>query len=602
MLELIPPCGDDDIRPMYERFFGFRELPFRLTPDPNYLFLSRKHGEAFAHLLYAVREGSGFVAVTGEIGAGKTTLVRTLLKELRDTKERVAAAYIFNPVYSPVELLQSINAELGLPSRSGSKKELTEHLNAFLLAQKNDGGRTLVIVDEAQNLDAVILEELRLLSNLETETEKLLHIVLIGQPELRDLLDRPELLQLSQRITVRWHLNSLDRIETAEYVRHRLRVAGGPNVGGIFDAKALAAIYDHSGGVPRLINILAHRALLVAYTKGLHAVGAPEVALAAAELEEGRYPIVRVGRNWIYRLAAGIGVAVSAAVVALLLLSPLRGDDEDPGGHTARPTSVVKAPPLQTGTSGAKEGSRKDKAELVNEARTTEAAGKHGKAAERFARRLAKVSVYEGATQAVTKLFELWSQPPLTRQEKSAPSLELEAAARKRGLRYLVGSMTPALIEAIDLPAILELDVPHEKSSHFVLLTKLTADMATIQGKQQSVDVPRWILEKFWNGRAHILWSDRVRFGRTLGPGSGGPGVLRLQGALREVGVYRGIVDGVYGDTLAKAVREFQSRHNLQADGVAGPLTQIMLYNALSRFHHPVLIDGERTADARSRS
>jgi len=572
---------------MYERFFGFRELPFRLTPDPNYLFLSRKHGEAFAHLLYAVREGSGFVAVTGEIGAGKTTLIRTLLKELRDTKDKVAAAYIFNPVYSPVELLQTINAELGLPSRSGSKKELTGHLNAFLLAQKNDDGRTLVIVDEAQNLDAVILEELRLLSNLETETEKLLHIVLIGQPELRDLLDRPELLQLSQRITVRWHLNSLDRIETAEYVRHRLRVAGGPNVGGIFDARALGLLYDHSGGVPRLINILAHRALLVAYTKGLRSVGGSEVSLAAAELEEGRYPIVRVGRSWLYRLGGGIGVAVSAAVVALLLLSPLRGDDKEPA--PVRETNSRVSPAVEASPS------------VARGAVEPEATARHGKATERFARRLEKVPVFDGATRAVATLFQLWSRSPLTSKERSAPSLQLESMARKRGLEYLVGEMSPALIEAIDLPVILELDLPHAKAPHYVLLKKLTADTATIQ-LQGTTAIPRWVLQKFWNGRAHILWNDHERFRRTMGPGSGGPGVLRLQGLLREVGVYRGVVNGVYGDAMANAVRRFQTRHNLQADGVAGPLTQIMLYNVLSRFQRPLLAGEGATARAGSTS
>ncbi len=612
---------------MYERFFGFRELPFRLTPDPNYLFLSRKHGEAFAHLLYAVREGSGFVAVTGEIGAGKTTLVRTLLKELRDTKENVAAAYIFNPVYSPVELLQSINAELGLPSRSGSKKELTENLNAFLLAQKADGGRTVVIVDEAQNLDPMILEELRLLSNLETETEKLLHIVLIGQPELRDLLERPELLQLAQRITVRWHLSSLDRVETAEYVRHRLRVAGGPNVAGIFDQRALNLLYEHSGGVPRLINILAHRALLVAYTKGLHDAGASEVAVAAAELEEGRYPIASVGRNWAYRVAAGIAVALSAAAVALLLLAPLGGGGEEPPEDSAsrRTTGaavggrVEEAPPpaaepraaapraadtaantptvVQSAANTPPAGKpavrpappHGSKADTGQDRKAQRADAKRGKAVERLSRKLEKSDVFQGATDAVTRLFELWGRDPLSATEAASGSLDLEAIAKLRGLNYLAGEMSSELIAAIDLPAVLEVVLPGEETPRYVLLTSLGADAATVQ-LDEAVEVPREVLENIWNRRAHILWKDHERFRRSMGPGSGGPAVLRLQALLREAGVYEGIVNGIYGDDSEQAVRNFQERNSLLADGIAGPITQIMLYNGFERFNRPVLI------------
>ncbi len=261
---------------MYESFFGLSDLPFRLTPDPRYLFMSAKHREAFAHLVYGIREGSGFVAITGEVGAGKTTLIRTLLA---DHASEVTVASIVNPVLTSTELLQTINAELGIPSRSTSRKELTEELANFLKSNRTAGRRTVIIVDEAQDLDPVVMEQLRLLTNLETETEKLLQVVLVGQPELHGLLQRHDLRQLNQRVTERWHLDKLDRDEAMEYVRHRLRVAGAAT--DLVDPKALETLYRYTGGVPRLLNILGHRSLLVAFTRSRGRVGVDEVRTAA---------------------------------------------------------------------------------------------------------------------------------------------------------------------------------------------------------------------------------------------------------------------------------------------------------------------------------
>jgi general secretion pathway protein A len=331
---------------MYERFFGFKDQPFRLTPDPRYLYLGSKHREGYAHLLYALKEGSGFVAVTGEVGTGKTTLVRALLRE---ADENVAVAYIFNPVLTAVELLQTINAEFGLPAKTASKKDLSDALNAFLLTQRAEGGRTVIIVDEAQNLEPAVLEQMRLLSNMETETEKLLQIVLLGQPELRSLLNRNDLRQLSQRIDLRWNLDPLDRAETHEYVRHRVGVAGGQS--DTFQPKALDLIYDQTGGVPRLINILAHRALLVSYTKGLTAVGPAEVSLAAMELEEGRVPLRGTRANWVYRAAGGVGVAVAAGTVAFLMIAPLGNETSGLIRTTRTETSAAPSRATQAAVS-----------------------------------------------------------------------------------------------------------------------------------------------------------------------------------------------------------------------------------------------------------
>jgi len=272
---------------MYEEFYGFRDNPFRLTPDPDYLFLSTNHQEALGHLLFGVREGSGVVVITGEIGAGKTTLLRTLVRNLDDT---TIIAYIFNPALSAVELLQTINADLGLPSASASKKELIDDLNRFLLTQQAAKRRVVVIIDEAQDLEPGVLEQLRLLSNLETERDKLLQIILVGQPELRETLARPDLAQLDQRVTLRWHLGPLDEEEAAAYVRHRIRVASEGREPVQFSATALSTVYRLANGIPRVINVLCHRALLISYTREERYIDRATILQAAREL--GRADVV----------------------------------------------------------------------------------------------------------------------------------------------------------------------------------------------------------------------------------------------------------------------------------------------------------------------
>jgi len=271
---------------MYCTFYGFRESPFTITPNPRFLFMSAQHREAFAHLLYAVESRAGFIELTGEVGTGKTTLLRTFLNRLDSEGHRTAL--IFNPCLSSLELLTSINREFGLPYENGSRMELLQILNGFLLEQKAAGRSVVLVMDEAQNLSPEVLEQIRLISNLETETDKLIQIVLSGQPELLSLLAREELRQLNQRITVRYHLLPMGFDSTRRYIDHRMELAGRFRAAE-FTSAALKRIFRFSGGVPRLVNIACDRALLIGFTEEERVISGRMAAQAISELL-GRAP------------------------------------------------------------------------------------------------------------------------------------------------------------------------------------------------------------------------------------------------------------------------------------------------------------------------
>ncbi|MDX1625606.1 MAG: AAA family ATPase, partial [Wenzhouxiangellaceae bacterium] len=271
---------------MYEQFYGLSERPFSITPDPRFVFLSPRHEDALAHLLYGIGRGGsgGFVQLTGEVGTGKTTLCRLLLDRV---PERTRIALVLNPMLEPRELLRAVCRELevDMDDSDGSLEDLGQRLNRRLLDIHAAGERAVLIIDEAQNMSRETLEQVRLLTNLETSTDKLLQIILLGQPELRELLARPSLRQLAQRITARYHLTPLAPAETAEYVRHRIAVAGAPRCP--FTAAALRTLHHVSGGVPRLINIVADRALMAGYARETAQIHPALVRQAAAEVVVG---------------------------------------------------------------------------------------------------------------------------------------------------------------------------------------------------------------------------------------------------------------------------------------------------------------------------
>ncbi|MDP3920656.1 MAG: AAA family ATPase [Candidatus Omnitrophota bacterium] len=264
---------------MYESFFGLTEAPFNVTPDPRFVYFTRHHREALSALIYGVEARRGFIQVTGEIGAGKTTLCRTLLQK---SGEKIHSALVFNPKLSEFELLQTIVEDFGITPKGRTKKAYFDALNRFLLEELNKGYNAMVIIDEAQLLKPKALEHIRLLSNLETATQKLLQIILVGQPELKDILNRPDLVQLHQRITIRYHLPELSRDETGNYILHRLSVANAQEE--FFCEDAVNLIHELSSGIPRVINVLADRAMLAAYVQNSRVVDASMVEQAQSDL------------------------------------------------------------------------------------------------------------------------------------------------------------------------------------------------------------------------------------------------------------------------------------------------------------------------------
>jgi general secretion pathway protein A len=610
---------------MYEAFYRLTGPPFRLTPDPRFLFLSKHHHEALGHLLFGIREGSGFIAVTGEIGTGKTTLLRALLRELDpDT----IVAYIFNPVLSDLELLQSINSEFGLPAVSASKKELIDELNRFLVAKKLAGARVVVIVDEAQNLAPLVLEQLRLLSNLETETEKLLQIALVGQPELRAILARPDLAQLNQRITVRWHLQPLDRKETGEYVRHRLRVAGGSPASSLFTTGAHRLIYRYSGGVPRLINIVAHRALLAGFTKEQKTIGTATVRQAIRELrrDDERPRAARPPLFWP-AVGAGLvagGIALAAAfavvpvreriasapmatatpssgsrsgsrVVPMLIPPPLAANDPAPTATlalvTSTPASATPGRPAASPAAGATPivTSRNFvESALVGAAPTTQPTA--GDPAQ-FWGDIGGADNRVAALTATDELLAVWNLAPLSPDERKATSIDLWAIAAKRGIQYLPVSGTIERLEAMNLPAILEIAVPPTQKRRFVVLTSLNTQRAVLRYGGNVLTVTADELAHVWLGEAHVFWQDFLSLSQYMAPGSVGEDVSKLQHILARIGEYHGSFTSSYDRPTSEAIARFQRSRRLVADGVVGPLTKILLYEATGAFDHPRLSD-----------
>jgi general secretion pathway protein A len=540
---------------VYLDYFGLEQTPCAITPDPAFVFLSPRHQDALAHLLYGVGQGGGggFVQLTGEVGTGKTTLCRCLLEQ---TPENSRIALILNPALTPAELVAAICEELSVDTFmcDGSLKQLVDRLNVFLLDSHARGERVVVVVDEAQNLSRDALEQVRLLTNLETDKDKLLQIVLLGQPELRDLLGQDNLRQLAQRITARYHLTPLNQAETISYVRHRLAVAGSKH--SPFSLRSLKTLYKRSTGVPRLINIVADRALVAAYAGDKQQINAAMINTAADEVqgEFGKQPMSR----W------------SWAVVALLVAVVVWGLA---GQNSLQPKQqIIRLPPVEQPV-----------AEQVADQVAEQTVDRDPMAAE------SPVTVPVLVPELIPELPLLdreliqqlddvtWSSMAFRwgRNDTDAALKELclEGQASPFTCLRIQGSWSK--IRQLGLPVILE--IPAE-TTRFLLLAGLGDDHASLALGEQDILVDINQLDSRWLGTFLVVWPQAADWPQELALGNQGEAVSRLKiMASRLEFPYVEEDSELFTQTFSTWIQSFQRRFGLLDDGIIGPETLIYL-------------------------
>jgi general secretion pathway protein A len=543
---------------MYAPFFGLKHEPFSIAPDPRYLFMSERHREALAHLLYGVNGGGGFVLLSGEIGAGKTTVCRCFLEQI---PRRTNVAYIFNPKLTVIELLQSVCEEFGIPPPQGAHGEPTvkdylDPLNEFLLKTHAVGQNNVLIIDEAQMLSADVLEQLRLLTNLETNERKLLQIILIGQPELRDLLARPELEQLAQRVIARYHLGALTEDETERYIRHRLSVAG-MTVAMPFDAKAMQRVHQLSRGVPRRINLLCDRALLGAYSSGTGQVDRAIVDKAAAEVfgrVDGGAPATGLASR---RRAVGSRVALAAAVVAAiaLVISLLGRSDAPPPAAASAPRVAAASAP-------------------ASGAASTAGMAAAASAPPSFLTAADLQADFEGLPH---------DERGAWRELATAWALGLDdgdpcAAAQRRQVQcFRTANSTLALIRQLDRPGILTLRDSKDRPV-YALLTGLTDEAATLRFGTASRTVSLLSLATLWRGEFATFWRAPPEYAGKLVDASSGASAGWVSAQLAKLHHEAPVTTDVAWKAQVSA---FQLSQGLKPDGLAGPTTFMQLNRAL---------------------
>lgn len=529
---------------MYLSFFGLKERPFSIAPDPRYLFMSQRHKEALAHLAYGIRHGAGFVLLTGEVGTGKTTICRQILRKL---PEDTRLAFILNPMLDALELLATLCDELGVEYDADeySLKQLTDNLTRFLLQCHQDGVNVVLMIDEAQNLAPEVLEQIRLLTNLETDQRKLLQIILVGQPELQELLARKDLRQLAQRVTARYHLRPLNEEETRAYILHRLRIAGSQYP--VFSKQAIKAVYLYSEGIPRLINNLCDRAMMAAFSAETKTVNQKHVALSAQEA----LPIDQQNKpNPLLFLPKWALAASVAAVMALGFgLGQISfGSNEVSETDKKLPTiGKVSQPAAQPGNGWR---SRNDLFHEVVGTNAMDESGKHAQKALAARWALSYDEVIHGDFCRYVSDFRLKCERGLETWDNLVE----------------FNRPTNLLIE--------------DSEGHRSWLTLHTVNGDRVE--VESINGRRWIekdwLLALWSREYQILWQAPPGYRRPLKLGDSGADVdwltERIAFVYQDPTIKQVKVFDLY---LQDMLMDFQQRHGLKADGIAGMNTLIQL-------------------------
>jgi general secretion pathway protein A len=569
---------------MYQNFFAFRERPFKLVPNPEYFYMSQSHEEALAHLTYAISQGDGFVVIDGEVGTGKTTLCRVFLEGLDENTE---SAYIFNPKLGPKQMLMTIAEEFGLSPAADTTKDIIDTLNSYLMAKKAEGKKVVLLIDEAQNLAPNVLELLRLLSNLETSKFKLLQIILVGQPELIDMLDSHELRQLGQRITLKCHLKPLSFKEVKEYIEHRIHIASKRAVAQ-FTLAAYRAINKYSAGIPRLINIVCDRALLTAYGLNQKKITGNTTKAAILELA-GRSDFKGFHLHGRRKAAVILSTFCLAVLMIILYLS----GTIDLGKFIQR--SNLKAPIIVDSNLPAPAEPMPAEADSkpVQPQRIT---ARELETALDLADFLQDFDVLASRRLALKEILTLWQT-----DARIAPALDsleddyafIRLSAEQNGLLAKRFGCNFTLIKRLNLPALLAISMPEWQTPGYLTIRKIDQGKITLHNaeKDDLIEVTLDILERHCSGAIYILWKNFFVYKGTIPKTAPEESIIVLKMHLQDIGFNDIEISPFYDEPTKKAVRQIQRKHGLRPDGIVGPLTKIVLYNEKKSLKIPHLVN-----------
>ncbi len=572
---------------MYKNFFGFKERPFKLVPDPAYLFLSKSHEEALAHLNYAVIQGDGFVEITGEVGTGKTTLCRAFLESLDNNTK---TAYIFNPKLNSIQLLKAINDELGISSDADNTKDLIDSLNSFLIEKKAEGKNVILLIDEAQNLTKEVLEQLRLLSNLETTKQKLLQIILVGQPELGEKLDSHELRQLGQRISLSCQLVPLSYKEVIEYIQHRINIASR-KPGIKFARAAYRSIYQYSRGIPRLINIVCSRALLTAFSLNKQRITGKIARASIMELA-GRGDIKHYSLQKRKKAILFFSVLCFALIMVIFygsgflnvnaLFNPTesRKPDISQSKHFIMPVPAKSDPDAKL----PKTQAAKDQESVIEPVRN-------------LGDFLEEINRFSSRHMALKVAMDLWNneseiQPHLDGIDDDQAFFQLIAKQNGLLIHSIEGDLN--LVKKLNLPAILTFYPPGGVSPVYLTLSKIEEEKITLRGgkKDITIEVESNDLEYYWSREAYIPWKNFLSLTGTIPLDSPKDSIITLKMLIRDIGFNEVEISPVYDERTRLAVKEIQEKHGINVDALVGPFTKIVLYNEKKSLEIPHITPG----------